>query len=74
MTEIMTDYEKSTRRGELMVARYKVEHPTYDRVADLLADLQAYCENNGINFKDEVKEANHMLNEEKLAAWQSVQL
>ena len=74
-TEIMTDYQKSVRRGELMVARYKVEHPTYDRVADLLTDLQAYCEHNGINFADEVQEANCQLDAEKLQkTWHSVQL
>jgi hypothetical protein len=74
MTEIMTDYEKSVRRGELMVASYKVEHYTFDRVADLLADLQAYCEHNGIDFADEVTKAKQMLDEEKLAAWHTVQL
>jgi len=74
MTEIMTDYQKSVRRGELMVASYKVEHYTYDRVADLLTDLQAYCEQNGIDFAQEVKTAKKMLDEEKLAAWHTVQL
>lgn len=74
MTEIMNDYEKSIRRGELMVARYQVEHHTYDRVADLLADLQAYCEHNGINFTDEVQKAKQLLDEEKLASWHTVQL
>jgi len=74
-TEIMTDYEKSVRRGELMVARYQVEHPTYDRVADLLTDLQAYCEHNGIHFADEVQEANCQLDAEKLQkTWHTVQL
>jgi len=73
--EIMTDYEKSIRRGELMVARYQMEHPTYDRVADLLTDLQAYCEHNGIHFADEVQEANCQLDAEKLQkTWHSVQL
>jgi len=74
MTDIMTDYEKSVRRGELMVARYEVEHPTFDRVADLLADLQAYSEQNGIDFAYEVQKAKQILDEEKLAAWQTVQL
>jgi len=75
MTEIMTDYEKSIRRGELMIARYQVEHPTYDRVADLLTDLQAYCEHNGIDFTDEVREANYQLDTEKLQkTWHTVQL
>ena len=75
MTEIMTDYEKSVRRGELMVARYQMEHPTYDGVADLLTDLKAYCEHNGINFADEVQEANYQLDAEKLEkTWHSVQL
>jgi len=67
MTEIMTDYEKSIRRGELMIARYKVEHPTFDRVADLLADLMAYCEANRIDFLGEVNEAEVYLDDEKLA-------
>ena len=67
MTEIMTDYEKSIRRGELMIARYKVEHPTFDRVADLLADLMAYCEANQIDFNDEVDMAEVYLDDEKLA-------
>jgi len=66
MTEIMTDYEKSIRRGELMIARYKVEHPTFDRVADLLADLMAYCEANEIDFLGEVNEAEVYLDDEKL--------
>lgn len=66
MTEIMSDYEKSIRRGELMIARYKVEHPTFDRVADLLADLMAYCEVNAINFADEVEMAEIYLDDEKL--------
>ena len=66
MTEIMSDYEKSIRRGELMIARYKVEHPTFDRVADLLADLMAYCEVNAINFGDEVDMAEIYLDDEKL--------
>lgn len=67
MIEIMTDYEKSIRRGELMIARYKVEHPTFDRVADLLADLMAYCEANQIDFNDEVDMAEVYLDDEKLA-------
>ena len=66
MTEIMTDYEKSIRRGELMIARYKVEHPTFDRVADLLADLMAYCEANQIDFDSEVDMAEVYLDDEKL--------
>ena len=67
MSDIMTDYEKSIRRGELMIARYKVEHPTFDRVADLLADLMAYCEVNAISFSDEVEMAEVYLDDEKLA-------
>ena len=67
MIEIVTDYEKSIRRGELMIARYKVEHPTFDRVADLLADLMAYCEANQIDFNDEVDMAEVYLDDEKLA-------
>ena len=67
MIELMTDYEKSIRRGELMIARYKVEHPTFDRVADLLADLMAYCEVNAISFSDEVEMAEVYLDDEKLA-------
>ena len=66
MTEIMSDYEKSIRRGELMIARYKVEHPTFDRVADLLADLMAYCEANEIDFDAEVDMAEVYLDDEKL--------
>lgn len=66
MTEIMSDYEKSIRRGELMIARYKVEHPTFDRVADLLADLMAYCEANEIDFLDEINMAEVYLDDEKL--------
>jgi len=66
MTEIMSDYEKSIRRGELMIARYKVEHPTFDRVADLLADLMAYCEANEIDFDAEVDMAEIYLDDEKL--------
>lgn len=66
MNEILTDYEKSIRRGELMIARYKVEHPTFDRVADLLADLMAYCEANEINFNAEVDMAEVYLDDEKL--------
>jgi len=67
MSDIMTDYEKSIRRGELMIARYKVEHPTFDRVADLLADLMAYCEVNAISFSYEVEMAEVYLDDEKLA-------
>ena len=66
MTDIMTDYEKSVRRGELMVARYEVEHPTFDRVADLLADLMAYCEANEIDFAAEVDMAEVYLDDEKV--------
>lgn len=66
-TKIMTDYEKSCRRGELMVARYAVEHATYDRVADLIADLMAYCEDNDINFTDELIQAELYINDERAA-------
>jgi len=65
MTEIMNNYQKSVRRGELMVARYEVEHPTFDRVADLLADLLAYSEENGIDFAHEVKLARYHIRQEQ---------
>lgn len=65
MNEILTDYQKSIRRGEMMIARYQVEHPTYDRPADLFADIMAYCEANDINVLDEIEVASLYLDDEK---------
>ena len=64
MIEIMSNYKKSVRRGELMVARYQVEYPTYDQPADLIADILAYCQANNIDFDSEVKMARYHIKQE----------
>jgi len=63
--DIMSSYDKSVRRGELMMARYQMEHATFDRVADLVADIMAYCESKEIDFDEEARVARSYLDDEK---------
>ena len=61
----MNNYQKSVRRGELMITRYQVEYPTYDQPADLIADILAYCQANDIDFDSEVKLARYHIRQEQ---------
>ena len=65
MNEILTDYQKSVRRGELMITRYQVEHATYDQPADLIADILAYCLANNIDFESELSVARRHIRRER---------
>jgi hypothetical protein len=59
-------YEMSVRRGEKLILAHSMEHPIYERPADIIADILAYCEAHEVDFDFEVSLAQKYIRDEKV--------
>lgn len=62
----LTLYEMSVRRGEKLILAHSMEHPIYERPADVIADILAYCEAHEVDFDFEVRLAQKYIRDEKV--------
>jgi hypothetical protein len=63
--EFPTLYQMSMRRGEKLILAHSMEHPIYERPADVIADILAYCEAHDVDFNEEVRMACKYIQDEK---------
>ena len=61
----LNSYQMSILRGEKLVLAYSMEHAIYERPADIIADIYAYCDAHNINFLDEVEMASIYIDDER---------